>query len=99
MNFQQSCSELILFLDYFLSCATPQLQQIQPKVAKLRVTFALKYGLHVNVSTISSPFAASVRSNSTKLTDLWKSQTDFFGSLIWFNGRGDEKDDEMSFGV
>ncbi|CAN4100455.1 unnamed protein product [Withania somnifera] len=30
-----------------------------------------------NVSILSSPFATSVKSNFTKLTDLWKSETDF----------------------
>ncbi|XP_016578324.2 HIPL1 protein isoform X2 [Capsicum annuum] len=41
-----------------------------------------------NVSIISSPFSASVKSNSTKLTDLWKSQIDFCNAFGGASGDG-----------
>ncbi|XP_016451027.1 HIPL1 protein-like [Nicotiana tabacum] len=41
-----------------------------------------------NVSIISSPFAASVKSNFTKLTDHWQSQTDFCNAFGVTSGDG-----------
>uniref|UniRef100_A0A3Q7GU07 Uncharacterized protein n=1 Tax=Solanum lycopersicum TaxID=4081 RepID=A0A3Q7GU07_SOLLC len=43
-----------------------------------------------NVSIISSPFAPSVKSNSTKLTDLWKSQIGFCNEFGGASGVGSQ---------
>ncbi|KAJ8563242.1 hypothetical protein K7X08_031694 [Anisodus acutangulus] len=85
----QSYSELIPFLDNFLSCAAPQLQQIQLLSNQAKNDFCSKvWTTCQNVSIVSSPFATSAKSNSTKLTDQWKSQTDFCSTFGGASGDG-----------
>ncbi|MCD7459617.1 hypothetical protein HAX54_041462 [Datura stramonium] len=97
INFQQISLVLVLLLDNFLYCATPQPQQIPRSLANLRMTSCAKVCDHMSkrvhcefslAASLKGQAPTPVKSNFTMLTDLWQSQGDFCNAFGGASGDG-----------